>query len=929
MTTVGEITITINGVEVKTRPGAMIIQAAMEAGMYIPYLCYYPGMKPYGACRMCVVTAESRTPDGEYRALPGSPASCTTPVADGMRVTTNSEGLTDLRRGIMELLIAEHPHGCLTCHRIDLCGPSASSICLRHVSVNDRCLTCPKNERCELKDTVRHLEMEMDTPLTYNNRHLPLATQDPYWEMDMNLCIVCARCVRVCDEVRGDDALTLQQRSGRSLIGTSQGNSLLESGCEFCGACIDVCPTGALVERDNKWEKAVETITSICPHCPVGCQMTLEINKRNRMIRAIPDRNAEANRGQACFKGKFGLDFVNNRRELIKRPLVRRDGELREASWHDALDVVAERLGQHKGDQFALIASPRGTNEDNYLAQKFARSVMQTNNVDVSSNLRPELTPPLADMLGYSGATNPIWELENSSCFLVVSSNITEEQNVAAVPIKMAVKNGASLIVIDQRETELTRYANVWLRPRPGSETALIGGMLRVILDESLDDHDFVSDSCEGLEEFRRAIWSFDLLKVERTTGVPQARIQEAARLFAAKAPGAVLYALETLAPELRDECVRALVNLALITGNFGKASTGLYPLFSGANEQGSKDVGCSPGHLPGYAALSDSAASERFREAWGAAIPTTEGIGIRDIAAAIRRGEIRALQVIGDSPNFTNGELEDFLGALECLDFLLVQDTFPNELTELADVVLPSATFATKDGTYTNMERRVQLLRPALGPKAEEEADWRIICRIAERMSAPGFAYEGAESIFAEISDLVDGYAGLSHERLRSGGLQWPCAESDSPGPPVVGESRARLSALTLSEQPEREDAAYPFLLARGRLLHQPERDAGVELVDSRNLLRRTEIIELHEEDAREIGVSDGEWIEVAHSQGVVSGIAQLSSPLRGVISTTTLFGALITDLEGSKLPDPMLKAPGLPLLPARIQRAVAPAAD
>ena len=237
-----EITITIDGVEVETTPDKMVIQAAADAGIYIPYLCYYPGMKPFGACRMCVVTAEAPDREGNYRPLPGSPASCTTPVMPGMRVTTNSDDIVELRRGIMDLLISEHPHGCLTCHRIELCGPS--DICLRHVSVNDRCVTCPKNERCELKDTVRFLEMDMESPLSYNNRNLPLATSDPYWEMDMNLCIVCARCVRVCDEVRGDSALTLLERSDRVLIGTSQGTSLLESGCEFCGACIDVCPTG-------------------------------------------------------------------------------------------------------------------------------------------------------------------------------------------------------------------------------------------------------------------------------------------------------------------------------------------------------------------------------------------------------------------------------------------------------------------------------------------------------------------------------------------------------------------------------------------------------------------------------------------------------------------------------------------------------------
>ncbi|MCY4624593.1 MAG: molybdopterin-dependent oxidoreductase [Chloroflexi bacterium] len=860
------IKLTIDGVEVEAKPGQTVLQAAIDNNVYIPYLCYWPGMKPYGACRMCCVEVEGGR---------GTPASCTLPVANGMVVNTLGSEIRGLRESVLELLLSEHPHGCLTCHRIELCGPQ--DICLRHVRVMDRCVVCPKNERCELKDTVRYVNVNLESPLAYNYRNLQIETGDPFYDRDYNLCIVCARCVRVCEEMRGDDAIAMIERSGTVLVGTSQGMSLLESGCEFCGACIDVCPVGALVERDHKWDKAVNVVKTTCTHCSVGCQVNLEVDRRGRVIRSIGDWESPVNTGQLCYMGKFGNEFVNSRRRL-KTPMLRQHGELVEATWEQALEAIAERLPDYKGGAFSLLVSPRSTDQQAYLAGRFAREVMGTDNVDLSVDHRPELVEPLGRRLGIAAATGTVAELESAGCVLVVNANVTEEHNVAAIPIKKAHKAGGKLVVIDTREVELSRYADLWLRPYPGTERALVGGMLRVILDEGLQDDAFIAEHSGGLDALRESLAGYALDAVADATGVAADRIAAAARAFAQAGSAAVVYALDNVAQEERAPVTDALVNLALATGNVGKAASGMFPLRPGAASQGALDMGCSPGDA---------------------------GLSAAQSLEAIAQGSVKAAMVLGDSVMFT----PEAVHTLTHTDFLVVQAMFPSELTEAADVLLPMTSFAEEDGVVTSLDRWVLRRRAAIDPAGEARPSDALLTQLARRMGANGFGGHPSEVLEA-IREAIPAYAVATDEALDAGGAQIPWSMPE----------RAELTPLAPMRA---RDYDAPFLFAPGRVLALPEGEVEVVRSNGKNAIRREDALELHPDDASTMGVAPGDVIEVAANGHRIRGLARTTGPLRGVVSATVLFGELATALDQSADDDPMLRVPGLHVMPVQVAKA------
>ena len=934
-----DITISIDGVEVTTQPGKMVLEAAIDAGIYVPYLCYHPGMKPYAACRMCVVEVEGQR---------GYPAACTLPVADGMVVHNQVSGVDELRRSVMEMLIAEHPNGCLTCHRIDICGPS--DVCLRHVSVNDRCVTCPKNERCELKDTVRYLGMNLESPLGYKYRDIPLEVSDPFYDRDYNLCIVCGRCVRACEELRGDDAIGFTERSGQALVGTSFGTSLLESGCEFCGSCIDVCPVGALVERDHKWEKARRVERSICPHCPVGCQLNLEFNGNDELIRAVPELNSPANKGQACFKGKFGLEFVNDPSRLTT-PLVRRGDALVEATWDEALDLVAERLSKMAGSEFALLSSPTSTNEEHYLAQKFARAVMGSNNVDHTSNTNPELVLGLESTLGHAAGTNSIWELEQAGCVLAFNTNITEEQNVVAVPIKRAARKNTKLVVIDSREVELTRYAHLWLRPAPGTELTLLAGLLRSIFDQGLEDQEWLDENCESPATLHYALRSREMDEIAQETQVTADDIAAAARLFGQAGASSIVYGLDNVPGDNERDCVLLLANLAMLTGNLGKPGTGLHPMRRGANEQGAWDAGCVPDRLPGYRRVSDLAHRQAVEEQWGAPVPETPGFRLAQMPGGARDGTLKAAIVIGDSPNFTNGRIGDALNDFASLDFLVVSDTFLTPLAERADVVFPRSPFIEKDGTYTNLERRVQRIESVArtGCGTARPEGW-LLTQLAQRLKPEVFPCLTPAEIMDEIARVAPIYGGISHRRLDSEGslvlrtqlespqptqvlyagrerrgLQWPCPDPSHPGTPILysggfGDGKAVPLTPMLSSPSLAISDDFPFWFVPGRVLLQQDREMEV-VKGKRNRIKREEWVEVNPDDAGRLGFEEGDKVIVQTRDGQLPGVARYNHGVpQGTVSSTSLFGQLAIDMQSSEEFDPAPMLPGLDVRPARL---------
>jgi formate dehydrogenase alpha subunit len=911
---VEEIALTVDGKEVRVNRGTTVIDAIRKAGIYLPALCHHPDIRPVGSCKLCIV---------EIEGWETYPTSCTLPADEGMVVWTKTDELQEMRRHNLEMILAltNHPTTCLFCNRKDECTPLRE--CMQKVPITIGCKYCPKDGECEIQDAVRYLELSrIRYPIRYKNTPI---LREPFFDRNYNLCILCGRCVRTCKEVRGEEVISFSVDYHRQQW--IEPLSLLDSSCKFCGACVDICPTGALYARGEKWGKPTHFVTTTCPFCGVGCQMNVGVME-NHIVRVRGTRGETPNNGQLCVKGRFGLEFAESPERLMT-PLVRRDGKLLPASWDEALNLVAETFSRYKGDSFALLSSAKCTNEENYLIQKFGRLVMETNNVDHCARLcHASTVAALAQAFGSGAMTNSIEEIKDAGCIFIIGSNTSEQHPVIALKIKEAKRKGAKIIVANPRWIDLCKLADVWLRQTPGTDVPLALAMCKAIIEENLLERSFVDERCEGFSEFNESLQDFSINEATLITGVDAEKIREAAILYATYKPSSIIYSMGITQHSHGTDNILALANLSMLTGNVGRPSSGINPLRGQNNVQGACDMGALPNLFPGYQAVISSDLRKKFEDFWGKKLPDKPGLTVVEIFNACYDGDVKALYIVGENPCISDPDSSHVAAALSNLDFLVVQDIFLSETATLADVVLPAASSLEKEGTFTNTERRVQRVRKVLDPVGESRPDWKIVCDIANRMGGQ-FSYESPPEVMEEISKLVPSYGGMAYERLDGAGLQWPCPNTDHPGTKYLHKGqftrgKGKFHVVLYRPSMELPDDEYPLILTTGRMLYHYHTGTMTRKVADLNYIRSEELVEIAPEDAVSLGIKDGDLVEVASRRGKVRAKARVteSSP-KGVVFMTFHFAEAPTNVLTNPALDPVAKIPELKVCAVKLKKA------
>ena len=865
------VTLTVDGFGVTVPEGTSIMRAAMEAGVQIPKLCATDSLAAFGSCRVCLVEIAGRA---------GTPASCTTPVAEGMAVVTQSERLQRLRRGVMELYASDFPRDTLT---------------------------APANGDCEFHDMAGAVGLrEVRYGDGANHLHTAKDESNPYFTFDPARCIVCSRCVRACEEVQGTFALTIEGRGFGSKVAASAGELFVDSECVSCGACVQACPTGALIEKSViEIGQPEHSIVTTCAYCGVGCSFKAEM-RGTEVVRMIPHKDGHANHGHSCVKGRFAWGYTMHGDRVLK-PLVREriDDPWRETTWEEAIGRVAsefKRIQQKYGrGSIGGIASSRCTDEETYLVQKLVRAGFGNNNIDTCARVCHSPTGyGLKTTFGTSAGTQHFDSVDQADVIMVVGANPTDAHPVFASRMKARLREGAQLIVIDPRRIDLVRTPHIEARHHlpllPGTNVAMLTAIAHVIVTEELVNEQFVRERCD-LEAFDD--WAQFVAEprnspeaVAKICGVPAELIRAAARLYATGGNAAIYYGLGVTEHSQGTTAVMALANLAMATGNIGRLGVGVNPLRGQNNVQGSCDMGSFPHEYPGYRHVSDAITRRIYEQEWGLALDPEPGLRIPNMIDAAMDGTFKAVYIQGEDIAQSDPDTTHIVGGLTAMECVVVQDLFLNETSNYAHVFLPGSTFLEKDGTFINAERRINRIRRVMPPRAGL-ADWEVTMAISNAMGFP-MRYAHPAEIMDEIARTTPTFAGVSYEKLdRLGSIQWPCNDAAPEGTPVMhidGFVRGKGQFIVTEYIPteERTGPRFPLLLTTGRILSQY--NVGAQTRRTANVVwHEADVLEIHPHDAEQRGIRSGDWLKLESRSGATSLRALVTERVApGVVYTT-----------------------------------------
>lgn len=841
----------INGTEHHFSPESSILDAVRSLGIEIPTLCHDPRIEPYGGCRLCVVQIQ-----GWARPV----TACNTRVADGMEVETHSAEVEAHRRTILGLLARRYP-------------PDAA-------------------ERFPDKEFHRYLRAYGVQASGSNTRDPDLLDDShPYIHVDMSQCVHCQRCVRICGELQGQFVWSVYGRDDNVRIRPDSNTTLRESSCIACGACVDACPSGALEDAFiHAHGPSTTWTTTTCPYCGVGCEMRVGVDA-DRIVTVVPRLDGPVNKGHLCVKGRYAHGYVHSG-DRITTPMIRRGASWEPASWNEAMDYAAQNLAsiiaRHGTDSVGMLGSARATNEENFVAQKFARLVLGTHNVDCCARVcHAPTAAAMKLMLGTGASTNSFDDIEKAQTILVCGANPTENHPVVGARLQQAVRRGAKLIVVDPRRIELASCADFHLPLRPGTNVPLLNAMACTIVIEELMDVSFLRQRVSGWEEYLEFIRQWPAGRVAGMCGVDAELIRQAARCYAADKPALSIHGLGLTEHVQGTEAVMCLVNLALLTGNIGIEGSGINPLRGQNNVQGAAHMGCDPGLLTGGIALKEG--REQFEKAWGADLPGTRGLNLLEMMDAAEQGKLKALWAMGYDVLLSNADTQTTRRALQSLELVIVQDLFLTETArEFGTIFFPAASSFEKDGTFMNAERRVQRVRRVIPPVGDSRSDWEILCGIASRMGQAGqFAYRSAEEIWEEIRSLWKAGSGITYARIEDAGLQWPCPSQEHPGTRIlhdggfpIGE-RAALRRIDYRPGSEQTDARYPFLLNTGRTLYHFNAGTMTLRTPNRELLD-ADYLRVAPPDFRRLGLQEGGWVRIRSRYGEVTLKSKMDSGVK-----------------------------------------------